>query len=543
MVLFVFMSLYSQTLLSQCPSNQISGSVFLDTNIDGSYDTSENGESNILVRVYDNNGSLVATSTTDNSGNYSISNLAAGDYRVEVVYSQSFQSTKIGINHKSDIRYISTPNCTVDFGLTRSGSQCSENPDILVTCFVRGKSSEFTNYATIVGLEHDFDPNSSVGVYATKQETGSIWGMSHRAGSGEVYSSAFVKQYSSLTTHGHDAIFKTDLNSGTTSLFVKLSNLGINTGSLAVTNESDCAYGAQVGKYGIGNITVSQDESALYAINIFDNTLVKIPFANPSSNNVTSYQIPDPQCTGGVARSFALELHNGRYFVGVTCDGSISQNQNDSEFYVYEFDAITGNFSQIFQTNYTKGYWQDSPADAFNTSQWLTDIDFSDEGNMLLAVSDRFGHRYCNAATSGRVDQQFPDLLVAWNNNGTWTLESNGTAGNLSGTGIGNSEGPGGGEFFGNDFFPGNPSFHSETALGSILSLPGSGEVITTVYDPLFDTYSGGLHRYRTNNGSMVNLKELYSHNVTEYFGKATGLVRLFLFVPSLLLKSGITFG
>ena len=53
--------------------------------------------------------------------------------------------------------------------------------------------------------------------------------------------------------------------------------------------------------------------------------------------------------------------------------------------------------------------------------------------------------------------------------------------------------------------------------------MPGTGEIVATVYDPLFNTYSGGLHKYNTTNGQKVSAKELYNHNISDYFGKATG--------------------
>ena len=72
---------------------------------------------------------------------------------------------------------------------------------------------------------------------------------------------------------------------------------------------------------------------------------------------------------------------------------------------------------------------------------------FTDDGNMIITFTDRVGHKYCNQP-SNRLDHQFPDILMVWNNNGVWTLENNGTAGSLTGTGVGNTQGPGGGEFF-----------------------------------------------------------------------------------------------
>ena len=154
--------------------------------------------------------------------------------------------------------------------------------------------------------------------------------------------------------------------------------------------------------------------------------------------------------------------------------------------------------------------------------QWLTDIDFTDNGNMLLALSDRVGHAFCDDLTS-RVDDQNGDLLIASKVNGVYVLESNGTIAGVTGSGANNGEGPGGGEFFGADYFPGNPTDHPEVALGSVFVLPGTSAVVTAVFDPAISAYSGGLHRYDTNTGDRLSSIELYNQNISTFFGKATG--------------------
>jgi len=520
--LALFLCLFPILGHSQCSDGNLEGQVFLDDNVNGSNDTSESGISGILVTLYDANGVSVATDFTNSLGEYKFSGLSNNDsYRVEVSYLQGYASSHMGPDHLSDTRYATVPSCNLTFGLTNATMGCSTNPEILLTCFVRGDISEYGDNSTIVGLDYQFNPGSPVTSYAKKYETGSIWGLAYDEANATVYSSAFVKQYAALSPFGHDAIFQTNTQTSTSQLFVQLSSLGINTGTLAVTDEQDCAYGDQVGKYGLGNIVLSQDGGSLFVIDIFSNSLVRVPLNNPTAANVQQFSIPQPNCSGGVARSFALEYHEGKYYVGVTCDGSISKDQTNSVATVYEFDPTTTNFTQIFQTNYIKGFWDDSNPGGFFTSHWLTDIDFTDEGNMLLGLSDRYGHRYCDGSF-GRVDKQYPDLLVAWNNNGVWTLENNGSAGSLTGTGVNNGEGPAGGEFFGDDFFPGNPS-HNEVALGSFFVLPGSGEVVATVYDPILRAYAGGLHRYNTSTGAISNAKELYAQNLSDLFGKATG--------------------
>ena len=508
---------------SQCNPGTLSGSVFHDSNNNGTMDGPEIGVANVLVTATDASGANQQT-YTDPNGDYAFTGLNNSQYRVVFSTPAGYNPSWMGTNNNSNIQFVTVPECTASFGVILGGSLCGSNPDIALTCFVEGRLGENDQIETIVGLEHDFNSVSNVDVYATKGETGSVWGLTWTNATKEIFSAAFVKQYAGLTTHGHDAIFKTTESGGTysTSLFVKLSNLGISTGSLSVTDPYDCRYGEQVGKIGLGALIMSSDEQHMFVTNLNNNSVVKIDANNPTAATTTEYVVPDPGCAGGSYRVFALTEENDRIYVGVTCTADVTLNATQSSANVYEMNPTTGAFNLIFTTNYTKGFWESNLPGSHTTTHWLTDIDFTDDGNMLLGLTDRKGHRYCDGQ-SGRVDQQYPDLLMVWDNNGTWTLEANGTAGTLTGTGVGNGQGPTNGEFFGDEFWPTNPTRHPETALGSILVIPGTNEVVSANFDPLINSYSGGLHRYSTKNGNLLSAIELYTHEVTPQYGKATG--------------------
>ena len=504
-------------------SGTINGSIYQESIINGIFDGSENGLGGILVQAFDSSNAIAAQTTTSSQGAYSLSGLTNGtNYRIE------FQSLGNNINafqlasSGTSIQFADAPACNINYGLLNPSAECGTNPEIVLACFVQDDIGINGDVETIIGLSHNFDNSSKVTKYATKDETGSIWGLDYSLTQNLIYSSAFVKQYSALTPHGLGAIFTTTTGANpTTNLFVDLATLGVNVGSLSVTDQDDCDYGAQVGKMGLGGLAVSDDGAHVYVVNIANNTLVRVPTSNANPANTLSYNIPDPGCSDGDTRAFALNSYQGKFYVGVTCTAESSLNSANSSIHVYEFDPGSTAFSLIFSTNYNTGHWYDSPSNSFQTMHWLTDLDFTDDGNMLLSLSDRVGHRFCSV--SGRLDQQFPDLLMAWNNNGVWTLENNGTAGALQGSGVGNSEGPGGGEFFGHEFWPSGPTYHPETALGSIYTLPGTNQVISATYDPHFNSYSGGLHRYDTRNGSKLDHIELYIGEFEVLLGKATG--------------------
>jgi hypothetical protein len=59
--------------------------IWLDKNANGIQDIGESGLANVTVKLYDSTNKLISTATTDNSGNYSFSNLTTGDYALEVI--------------------------------------------------------------------------------------------------------------------------------------------------------------------------------------------------------------------------------------------------------------------------------------------------------------------------------------------------------------------------------------------------------------------------------------------------------------------------
>ncbi|MBK1986128.1 carboxypeptidase regulatory-like domain-containing protein [Sphaerospermopsis aphanizomenoides BCCUSP55] len=79
--------------------------VFEDRNANGIQDAGEAGIANATVRLLDTNGNIIATTTTDSNGLYSFNNLLPGDYKVQFVQPNDFNSvspTNAGSNDAVD---------------------------------------------------------------------------------------------------------------------------------------------------------------------------------------------------------------------------------------------------------------------------------------------------------------------------------------------------------------------------------------------------------------------------------------------------------
>ncbi len=440
------------------------------------------------------------------------------------------------------------------------------NEDVLLT-FPYSATGEATNGGT---------PYASCARYA---QIGSTWGLTYQRTTGRVFASTVLKRHSGLGPLGVNGIYVANPNvAGSGAGWYN----GINAGSIPSNSARgltgtgnditpDVAAFGLVGKVGFGDIDTSEDDTTLYVTNLADRKLYAIDIASVDAKLVgytpTAYNIPDPGCTNGIARPWAVSTHRGFVYVGVVCTAELpGSTADDLSAHVYALDPSSGTWSaSLFDAplNYSKGCtfftneclwqtWTDSWLDAagqpnFNTPgradpyaqgyrpmPILSDIEFDEEGYMILGFLDRSGHMlgHRNAIpVAGSTDQLTGmaggDLLIAAPPSfpgGKYILEADGRVGNRLSTGTGisttgeggpvsgqgphnplNGVGPGG-EFFWDERIALN---HSETSSGGLAYLPGSKEVTVSVMDPIqYD--SGGVSWYNSQTGGPGRDYEIY---------------------------------
>ena len=213
--------------------------------------------------------------------------------------------------------------------------------------------------------------------------------------------------------------------------------------------------------------------------------------------------------------------------------------------------GCTGNFEACqwapWLDNYSDAAMYTPFSDLSRPQPILSDIVIEEDGFMVLGFMDRSGHQFGwnNLRPNGqpgtiRVPTGGDILLAAPNGSGGWVIEQNGTAGNrtTAGNGIGprgrggpgTQQGPGGGEFFTDEFIR---TFHSETAQGALVHLPGSTEIGTIKQDP-FTVRSAGISwsslLVGTDNRSYEILPEQSQTATSANFGKGGSLADMELF-------------
>ncbi|MFN8346064.1 MAG: SdrD B-like domain-containing protein [Spirosomataceae bacterium] len=324
------------------------------------------------------------------------------------------------------------------------------------------------------------------------------------------------------------------------------------------------------GKVGMGGVQFSRYQDTLFMVNLYDRKLYSFKVGKPlhvpatlAEANVKSYTIPSPNCANGDFVPWALKYYRNRLYIGVVCTAETSQKKSDLKAAVYEFnfkdhifknvlefplgytrDPLDGTqgcdtintwkpWSGIFpkQCNYPMGAPDPISAFLVNPQPILSDIEFDDDGSMFIGMLDRGGLQTGQNQPGIAIDDTLNyygfmsgDLLRAQrNSDGSFTMESNGksgiyTANGGSGPGVPNAHdkgaGPGGGEFFYDDYWINGQGGigHAELTNGGIFKEPGNPEIFSSAFDPLHQIYlATGFIVFDTQTGQRKRSYAVYS--------------------------------
>ena len=114
---------------------QISGTVFLDGNNNGTKDAIENGFPFMTVRAYTTGNTLISTATTAANGTYSLSGLTAGTrYRIEFATPSGYYDGANGSSSATSVRFVTANATNINYGMFVIGKCGAEaNPKMIGT--------------------------------------------------------------------------------------------------------------------------------------------------------------------------------------------------------------------------------------------------------------------------------------------------------------------------------------------------------------------------------------------------------------------------
>ena len=601
------------------PSGTIGGVVYRDLDADGIRDLREVGLSGITVTAYNAAGASVATATTDAKGAYRLTGLTDGaQVRLEITGLPSYlRPGPVGTDCRTTVFFTASPVDNYNVGAASPPDYCQSNPDLATTVFVEGNNTGLDN-PTAVRYPYLTVGTAPTETISTAGDIGTVYGLAYQRSSGTLFGSAYAKRGAGLgPSNSTGTIYRMDADGTATSLFLDLNASGATyTGPNPHPNGTtsnwlnDPESFSVVGKVGLGDIDISEDELTLYAVNLYRKELVVIPLGDdpsapvvPTAGQIGVYPVPIPaSCNGnGVTapssddlRPFALKANDGLVYVGMVCSAQSMVKARDPQTfaaldtynirsslraYVYTFNPATNTFSASpvldFALNYPRRHVNDTMASELNNGEWLpwndtwyppyapmkgtnivvnpqpilSDIEFDGEGYMMLGFRDRWADQaYAtddpgpNGWSTLMSNRHGGEILLAYWNGSAWTLESSGKAGarstgdpdkagttpNNGGTTLATGSGPGDAtngyyEFYHDEHWAPDWSedFHRELALGSLAVLPGSGELVSTLYDAsvIFDN---GTLVLSNDSGGLKRTAQVFPGNYE--FGKAGGV-------------------
>lgn len=497
-----------------CDSDQIGGLAFRDYNENGLRDADEPGEYGITVSAFDSNNVLVDQLSTNQDGVFLL-NVGTSPVRLEYSDLKAFEHPgPKSVDSSTSVSFPDNGDCSTKFAISYPFTYCSDTPDLVLPVHKNGDplgsgtsaSAEVLIAAPYLGFGSVPKGTAPAPASLAKNfQTGTTWGTTYQRSSKTIFTAAFMKRHAGfgpLGTGGIYAVDVTDINSPVVSQFTDLNSIGIDTGldPRTVSGEDlpdnlpnfsyDLEAFDEVGRLGIGDLDISEDEKTLWLVNLKDrkvySVFVGLPAVSPSASDVTAFDVPNPGCSFDDFVPFGLKIYQGNVLLGVICTAESSQNADDIKAYVMRLNG--GAFENIFSMNlnYKKGFvmnplFSPVPDAGYFAKPWipngaldglsqgpsgfiyvaypqliLSGLEIDNDGSLILTFMDRVGHQlgdlnvapiadsglFVSAATGGDILRACP---VGLSSEGLpiWALENNATCGSITTAGAFNNQGPG----------------------------------------------------------------------------------------------------
>ncbi|HQU96659.1 MAG TPA: SdrD B-like domain-containing protein, partial [Saprospiraceae bacterium] len=317
--------------------SQISGIVFRDYNANGTRQTgstyNEDGVINVTVKAYNSANIEVGSVVTSSTGAYSFTGLSL-PVRIEFIPPLTDDySGVVGTGSQSSVQFHNATTTTANFGINYPDQYChTTNPNIITTCFVNGRPAPGTSQTDVI-VRHPYSATGNS--YGTNNTylgdagtVGAVWGVAYNRETGDIFTSALAKRHAAMIDNDGNGVedlgaiyIKT--TAGTPTLWLDLATVpGVDVGLSVMPTIStrglpnsnmgpsyDSAMFGLVGKIGLGDIEISDDNTTLYVVSLYDKKLYTIDIA---SKTLIGAGIPVPNpCSGGFARPFSVTYHRG----------------------------------------------------------------------------------------------------------------------------------------------------------------------------------------------------------------------------------------
>jgi SdrD B-like domain len=547
-----------------------SGVVFRDYDASGTRSASEVGVGGVKVTAVDGDGTTVGTATTAGDGTYSLAVAGAKSTSVRIEFTDlpaGAKSGPKGADSGTTVQFITVPATNVSLGVNDPADYCQADPEIVTSCFRTdaagvsivnipsnaGTTSTTSNAGVTTPTTHSLAvPSASVGA---------VRGLAFNRAAGKIYSAAYAKSGTSYGPNGPGAIYVTDRATGATSVLgvTIAADNAIQHSATPVAvdpNAEIAAFWNAPGHEAWGDIDTDATDSRLFGSNLLDGKLYAI--ALDAAGNATGFSAlaaPVTTCAAGNLVPGALKWSGTALLAAFTCTGPTDAALRG---YVFSYANGGGTPTQVASValNYTRGCgyaptcsdgqwkaWVTTPTTltaGLGTTlvsypqPWISDIEITETGQMMLGINDRFGDQSLRAGARTLTGTSFKggdglsvgDLIRLVPTGATFALDPAYTTGGPSSSAAADP--------IGGERFPTTGGFHDEIATGALAYRLGGGQVLSTAIDPApvngalpngnGALYSGGLLWLDSVSGARNQSYVLFDDSADTTFGKANGL-------------------
>jgi len=556
----------------------ISGVVYKDFDLNGEMNGGDAGISGVKVMATCSDGNYYEA-ITDKEGKYLLSGFPEKSLcRIEADPSNAgLGSAPNAKGSSAPLVDIVSDGATHNISAGSPATYCQENPDVILASTPGWFTDDDDNRLSPEGFGSifkvptpeigDFNNNKTIPdkrkVLTNWEDTGAIWGAAWKKSTKELFVSAVIKRYVPLKDETTDpakaagAIYKVSSN-GSVTLFATIDDVITADDENIIKSRSygkneDTDIKELVGTKGLGDLDISEDDKYLYTVNLKNKTLIKIDAS--TGDILSATPIPNPygnQCNDDKVRPWALKVRGNEIFIGSVCEDEILEGDDPKDMdagglgaAIQKFDGSS--FATVAQTNTLrflrpKGYnpkketnYQYQNTDwSHGSYEWLpqpmlTDIEFTNEGDLVLGYTDRSIMIRERSGSHGDIRK------MCLNEDGSYTDESTAKAPtDCPSTKVeykDNDEDYY--EFYVGDYFNGHlgEDGHPETASGALAMAPGAPNIIVGMVDGTDWWQPGSIGLYSNENGDKIAAQAVINKNKTvdggerePYAAKAGGM-------------------
>lgn len=587
-------------LLAVGPASAVAGSgdgsltvvVVRDVNGNGSYEPGlEAGVEGVAVEVTDGAGGIShAVTGPDGRAAIDLSPLTGGRYRVRtaslLLARPYLHQTLVSLSSVAGRLAPATSFVDVGNGAAVTRTVGLWDPDDYVGPDARYVTTEQprrwnggpSRQPALVSFAETQRNTGGITTEATWEQLGSTYGLAFDRATRTVYVGALAKRHSGYGPAGGGAIYAFDVDSGQLTPFATVPDAAPTAHAADIGQDTE--FSDVPGKEGLGDLELSPDGRSLFAVGLRARSLYRFPLDGGLPQAVP---IPAPEGISDPTdwRPFALGTGNGKLYVGGVDSAQTSADPADLAVTVYEVPGAattpllpTVRFVPVLQGTIggvlrgdvinrgpvgkdLRTHWHPWSTDPVREpgatalgngalviypQPELTDIEFDNEGSMLLGFRDRTSDQVggdVNTTMSGG------DLAKACGPvDGPWTIEY--TSDSPRCASHADPAQDGGQEGHPHEFYIGEflRAGHQETALGGLRVNKAAGDVASTSMDPAGRISTNGVGWYNQVTGQGPGNDPVEQNGLTlvsgpNGFGKGNGLGDLELIVDQAPVQIG----